>query len=46
MEAAIEYLELLDGDSRAQAVEYLRKAPASVDTLLRREAAAQAWYRG
>lgn len=44
--SALGYVESRSGDSRAKAIEYLRRAPALVDTAFRRAAAARDWYRG
>lgn len=46
VEAALEYVETLDGEARTHAVEYLRRLPATVTTPLRSAATGQAWYRG
>ena len=43
LDAAIRYLERLDPTGRAEAARYIRRAPLSISTPLRRAVAAEAW---
>jgi len=45
VEAGLDYLAALGGDSRAEAVRYIAQAPAATDTRLRRALVDQAWWR-
>ena len=45
VQSAIEYLETLPDEGRAQAVQYVRRAPRFIDTPLRRALEAQPWFQ-
>ncbi len=46
MRAGLDYLRALEGDSLAEAQRYIRRAPWTTRTPLRRALSADPWWRG